>query len=111
MEQFTFSAPALLFSVVSLLLLSYAIWFLVETRIVRSMRATLDEKTNSPLLEPISNVRKRFRQTLSIQVVGFSCILFCMSFVYFIFMYLYILAETMVGISFGNGLLSGHFHP
>ncbi|HEX7584712.1 MAG TPA: DUF2721 domain-containing protein [Prolixibacteraceae bacterium] len=110
MEQFAISFPVLLFSVVSLLLLAYAIWFLVDALVVRNLNTISDENINSLLLEQVSNIRKRLRLTLTMQVVGFSCLLLCVVFVYFIFMYLYILAEMMLGISFGSGFLSGHLH-
>ena len=111
MEQFAITFPIVLFSVVYLLLLAYAIWFLVDALVVRNLNTISDENINSLLLEQVSNIRKRLRQTLVMQVVGFSCLLLCLVFVYFIFMYLYILAEMMLGISFGSGFLSGHLHP
>jgi hypothetical protein len=111
MEKFTFSATALLFSVVTLLLLGYVSWFLVDRRVVRSLHPTSDENTNSLLLEQVKDFRKRLRQTLAIQIAVISCLLLCLSFVNFLFMYLYIQTEMMFGISLGNGLHSGHFHP
>lgn len=111
MEQFAITFPIALFSVISLLLLAYAIWFLVDAQVVRSLHTTSDENTNSLLLEQVSNIRKRFRLTLTMQVVGFSCLLLCVVLVYFIFMYLYILAEMMFGTAIGPDLFHGSFHP
>lgn len=111
MEQFTFSAPDLLLSVVSLLLLAYAIWFLAEVQVVRSLNITLKENPNSLLLGQIKNLKKHLRLTLSMQILGFSCLLLCVVLVYFIFMYLYVLAEILFGTAFGPDLFHGSLHP
>jgi len=111
MEKLTLTTPAFLFSALLLILLASAIWVLASALVDRSLHSVIKENSNLLLLAQIRIIKKRLRMSLAMQVMGVFCMLLCMVFVYFIFMYLYMLAETMLGIFFGNGLLSGHFHP
>ncbi len=111
MEKLMVNTPAFLFSALLLILLASAIWVLASVLVDRSLHSAIKENSDFLLLDQIRIIKKRLRMSLAMQVMGVSCMLLCMAFVYFIFMYLYMLAETMLGISFGNGFLSGHFHP
>ncbi|HRA60427.1 MAG TPA: DUF2721 domain-containing protein [Bacteroidia bacterium] len=111
MEKLTLTTPTVLFIFLSLILLAGAIWFIAYALVDRSITAKFKGNPNLLVLAQIKDVKKRFILTITLQLTGVFCLLLSLVFVYFIFMYLYMLAEIMFGISFGSLFSTGYPHP
>ena len=111
MEKLTLTTPTVLFIFLSLILLAGAIWFIAYALVDRSITAKFKGNPNLLVLAQIKDVKKRFILTITLQLTGVFCLLLSLVLVYFIFMYLYMLAEMMFGISFGPLFSTGYPHP
>lgn len=77
MEELTLATPALLFSVVSLILLAYTNRFLSYAQLIRTLDGLHREHPSQVTRAQIDNLRRRLHLTRSMQTLGVVSLLLC----------------------------------
>lgn len=101
MEKLTLTTPAVLFSAISLIMLSYTNRFLAYSAIVRDLYEKFKENPEKIILFQIRNLRKRLYLTRAMQVFAISSLLVCV----LTMLLIYINADTIAIYSFGVGIV------
>ncbi len=101
MDTLSLTTPAVLFSAISLIMLSYTNRFLAYSAIVRDLYDKYKENPEKIILFQIKNLRKRLYLTRAMQVYAISSLLVCVLTMFLI----YIHANTIAIYSFGLGII------
>lgn len=91
------TTPSLLFSAISLILLTYTNRFLAYANVVRSLKDKYQQSGNPQDIEQIKNLRKRLSLTQSMQILGIASLLLCVVAMFSIYINLPELAIYLFG--------------
>ena len=84
MEKLTHSSLAFMFVALVFIFLVSTFWFLASEMNDKSNSAIFKEDSGLLPFTQIKAIKKRLRMTLTMEVMGVSCFLLCVVFVYFI---------------------------
>ena len=93
------TTPSLLFSAISLILLSYTNRFLSYASVVRALKEKHQQTHDPKDIAQIANLRKRLYLTRSMQILGILSLLLCVIAMFFIYVSWQIFAAWIFGIA------------
>ena len=93
------TAPALLFSAISLIMLAYTNRFLSYAQLVRTLKEQYMENPSSVKAAQIANLRKRLYLTRAMQVAGIGSLLLCVVSMFFVYIRLHLLSAYIFGLA------------
>ena len=99
MEEFTLTTPALLFSAISLILLSYTNRFLSYAQLVRILKDKYEENPSAVAAAQIANLRKRLYLTRTMQELGIASLFMCVVSMFLIYIDLYTFSAYVFGLA------------
>ena len=97
MKELTLTAPSLLFSAVSLILLAYTNRFLSYAQLVRTLREQHRIQPSKITRAQIDNLRLRLHLTRTMQVLGVSSLFLCVAAMFLIYIGLSVFAAYVFG--------------
>lgn len=95
----TLTTPALLFSAISLLLLTYTNRFLALAQLIRNLHAQYKQNADSVLLGQINNLRIRVHIIRYMQILGITSLLLCVLSMFLIYIGETVWAEVIFGVA------------
>lgn len=93
------TTPSLLFSAISLILLSYTNRFLSYASVVRALKEKHQQTHDPKDIAQIANLRKRLYLTRSMQILGILSLLLCVIAMFFIYVSWQVFAAWIFGIA------------
>ena len=93
------TTPSLLFSAISLILLTYTNRFLSYASVVRALKEKHQQTHDPKDIAQIANLRKRLYLTRSMQILGILSLLLCVIAMFFIYVSWQIFAAWIFGIA------------
>ena len=86
MEQLSISTPALLFSIISLLMIAFTNRFMSMASLIRDLHEKFQKKPDKTILVQIVNLRKRISMIRYMQIIAISSLLLSILCMFFIFL-------------------------
>ena len=93
------TTPSLLFSAISLILLTYTNRFLSYASVVRALKEKHQQTHDPKDIAQIANLRKRLYLTRSMQILGILSLLLCVIAMFFIYVSWQVFAAWIFGIA------------
>ena len=97
--KLSLTTPALLFSAISLLLLSYTNRFLTIAQLVRTLHAKYKEKPDTLIYSQIRNLRKRILLIQNMQILGIVSLLLYVGCMFLLYVEWIAVAEIIFGVA------------
>jgi hypothetical protein len=86
MEELSISTPALLFSIISLLMIAFTNRFMSMASLIRDLHEKFQKKPDKTILVQIVNLRKRISMIRYMQIIAISSLLLSILCMFFIFL-------------------------
>ena len=99
MEELTLTAPALLFSAISLIMLAYTNRFLAYAAVIRNLRDKYLQRKEASLIRQINNLKLRLNLTRQMQIFGITSLLLCVLTMFFIYIDYHVIAVWIFGLA------------
>lgn len=95
MEQLAISTPALLFSIISLLMIAFTNRFMSMASLIRDLHERFLKQPDKTILIQIKNLRKRISMIRNMQIIAISSLLVSILCMFFIFWGMDIIAKWL----------------
>ncbi len=95
MEELAISTPALLFSIISLLMIAFTNRFMSMASLIRDLHEKFQKNPDKTILIQIVNLRKRISMIRYMQIIAISSLLISILCMFFIFLGLDVIAKWL----------------
>jgi len=95
LEQLAISTPALLFSIISLLMIAFTNRFMSMASLIRDLHERFLKQPDKTILIQIKNLRKRISMIRNMQIIAISSLLVSILCMFFIFLGMDIIAKWL----------------
>ena len=95
MEELAISTPALLFSIISLLMIAFTNRFMSMASLIRDLHEKFQKNPDKTILIQIINLRKRISMIRNMQIIAISSLLISILCMFFIFLGLDLIAKWL----------------
>ncbi|MEY2792385.1 MAG: hypothetical protein RJA76_377 [Bacteroidota bacterium] len=95
MEELAISTPALLFSIISLLMIAFTNRFMSMASLIRDLHEKFQKNPDKTILIQIINLRKRISMIRNMQIIAISSLLISILCMFFIFLGFDIIAKWL----------------
>lgn len=95
MEELSISTPALLFSIISLLMIAFTNRFMSMASLIRDLHEKFQLKPDKTILVQIVNLRKRISMIRYMQIIAISSLLLSILCMFFIFLGIDLVAKWL----------------
>lgn len=95
MEELAISTPALLFSIISLLMIAFTNRFMSMASLIRDLHEKFQKNPDKKILIQIKNLRRRISMIRNMQIIAISSLLISILCMFFIFLGLDVFAKWL----------------
>lgn len=95
MEELSISTPALLFSIISLLMIAFTNRFMSMASLIRDLHEKFQKNPDKTILVQIVNLRKRISMIRYMQIIAISSLLLSILCMFFIFLGIDLIAKWL----------------
>jgi len=95
MEELAISTPALLFSIISLLMIAFTNRFMSMASLIRDLHEKFQKNPDKTILIQIINLRRRISMIRNMQIIAISSLLISILCMFFIFLGLDVIAKWL----------------